>query len=234
MRRANPDRKALRPNHLVLKVPPMNMPAALADLRSALAPDLTLVPLTAADHAARARGDLSCAPRGPANDPIARLREVHHRAARVLAAGSSDAQAAALLGWGPDRVRAMRGSPAFQELLALYAEQRDTAVLDIQQRMELIALDTLGELHERLLTEPEKLSEGILLALFQTAADRAGHGVTAKSVQTHLVVGADADRLRAVAERVVVADDVRETLREPAVSPALSAPLRPELSGGSE
>jgi hypothetical protein len=189
-------------------------------MQAALAPDLSLVPLTAADHAARARGDLRSAARPCASDPITRLREVHHRAARVLAGGASDAQAAALLGWGPDRVRGMRGSPAFQELLALYAEQRDQAVLDIQQRMELIALDTLGELHERLLQAPEKLSEGTLLALFQTAADRAGHGVTSRSVQTHLVLGADADRLRAVAgaapERVVVADDVREELRSSA------------------
>ena len=178
----------------------------------------TLRHLTAADHAARARGAAVAQPQTP--DPIRTLRNAHHAAARLLAGGASDAHAAALLGWAPSRVRAMRNSPAFQELLSLYVERRDEIVTDLGARMELVAQDTLALLHDRLLDEKsaKEIADGTLLEIFRTIADRVGYGATARSVNTHLVVAADADRLREVAsrERVVVTEDVRAALAAPA------------------
>jgi hypothetical protein len=193
--------------------------------------DVVMRRLSPADHAARASGVVTREP-AQARDPITVLRNAHHAAARLLASGKSDSYAAAQLGWSPERVRAMRGSPAFQELLALYAEQRDIAVMDLSMQMELLARDTLAELHERLL-DPEKaaaISEPALLEMFKTAADRAGYGPTAKTVNAHYVVPAEADRLRAVlegsAERVVVTEDVRSALLRTDVPQAHDALLR--------
>ena len=208
-------------------------------MTSCAAGPFVLRQLAPADHAARAQGAFSRTP-DAAPDPIKVLREAHHRAARLLAGGASDAYAAALLGWSPSRVRELRRSPAFIELIALYVERADEIVLDIGARMELVALDAMHELHSRLL-DPAKaaeVGEGMLLEVARTFLDRTGYGAVSRSVSTHLVASGDADRLReiaGVAERVVVAEDVRAALSAPAiaVSEASSGIARPPSEASS-
>lgn len=113
---------------------------------------------------------------GEHHEPLKKVREIHHAIARLLGGGMSPGQAAATIGWDPQRVRNLLQSPAFTELVAIYAEQKDLVVNDFEAKMRLVASDALSMVHERLMSlEGEKMSTNELVDIIKTLADRTGY-----------------------------------------------------------
>jgi hypothetical protein len=161
-------------------------------------------------------------PREP-GDGIERLRSLHHRIARVLAGFDGNvAAAASVLGMDPGRIRSLKGNPAFLELVAFYRDRGDEVILDLKARMELLAHDSLAELHERLIGEPEtSLSNGEVINLVESLLDRLGHAPVQKGVVANVTLtGQEMQDLFHGANRVRVLEDVREATEAVPSEPA--------------
>lgn len=104
---------------------------------------------------------------------ITRLRHSHHLLARALAEGRSNISAAAISGYAPSTVTALKRDPAFQELLAHYKSQADDIFASVQDRLGALGLSFLDELQHRLENEPESFKVGQLLAMAQALLDRS-------------------------------------------------------------
>lgn len=144
---------------------------------------------------------------------IERLRALHHRIARTLAGFDGNVPAAAaVLGMDPARIRNLKGNPAFVELVAFYRDRGDEVILDLKARMELLAHDSLAELHERLIGEPEtSLTNSELKDLVESLLDRLGHAPVQKGVVANVNLSREEfSDLMHGAGRVKVLEDVRE------------------------
>jgi hypothetical protein len=155
--------------------------------------------------------------RGVTSTPIKRLRDSHHALARALAVGCTPAQAQVITGYSNSRISVLQADPAFQELVSHYRGMETDVHADMVERMKTLGLDALGELQERLEEDPSKFSEGLLLDVVKTLADRTGAGPSTK--QTNVNVSVDyADMIRAARERSARVIDH---------SPVLAPPARP-------
>jgi hypothetical protein len=132
------------------------------------------------------------------------------------------AAAASVLGMDPGRIRSLKGNPAFLELVAFYRDRGDEVILDLKARMELLAHDSLAELHERLIGEPEtSLSNGEVINLVESLLDRLGHAPVQKGVVANVTLtGQEMQDLFHGANRVRVLEDVREATEAVPSEPA--------------
>jgi hypothetical protein len=107
---------------------------------------------------------------------LRKVRSTHHLAARYVAQGRSNAEAAAVSGYTPARIQQLRGDPAFEELVAHYRLEHEARAGILQERLEAIGLALTEELLERLESAPEKFSNEELRRWAETCLDRAGAG----------------------------------------------------------
>lgn len=116
-------------------------------------------------------------PRG-AEQPRAlqRIHASHHSLARCLATGMKPGQAGLITGYSPGRISILQGDPAFQALVADYAQEAKSVFADLASRMNDLSLDAIEILQERLHANPETFTVPVLLELVKTFADRTGHG----------------------------------------------------------
>lgn len=131
---------------------------------------------------------------------VQRLRDSHHMVARLLAEGQRPESVIAATGYSASRISILQADPAFQELVAFYRKEVDTAFADLQDRMASLALDVAAEIQDRLNDEPEEINTTQLMALLSLTADRTGHGVSTKSTNVNVNVNLG-ERLRAARER---------------------------------
>jgi hypothetical protein len=107
---------------------------------------------------------------------VARLSSRHHALARYLAAGYKVSDAAYIAGYAPSTASSLQGDPTFQELVAFYRQGEVDKLRSLQERMIGISLDAAELLAERMETDPDSISNGQLLELLKSTADRTGHG----------------------------------------------------------
>lgn len=147
------------------------------------------------------RDDLACLPevRGPHPDRagsghIQRLRDPHHRLARLVAAGLRNDEIVARSGFSTSRLLTIRKDPAFIELVATYRDKVDAAFeREAEAWMEQATSNMLTA--ERMLAERLEIhdEEGTLpsirelMSIRADSADRLGYG----KKQTNLNVNVD-------------------------------------------
>lgn len=187
--------------------------------------------------------------RAPEPSPLQKVRDVHHWLARYIAEGKKDVEVAALTGYTPEHVRALKGAPAMKELIGFYRKNVEAAYADMHERLKVLGIQATSEMIERLATNPDALSDDTLLTLIKTTADRTGHGPAAKNLNVNLNVGM-ADRLERARERAQRAGEYSAAQRPPAASdrsngqsgqvidleplpPSLPAPGRDNPEGGA-
>jgi len=78
------------------------------------------------------------------------IRHSHHRLAQLIAEGKPGTEIALATGYSQAYISTLQGDPAFEELIAYYAEQRKEIFVDAQQRLKALGLDATEKLHERL------------------------------------------------------------------------------------
>jgi hypothetical protein len=101
----------------------------------------------------------------PQGQRLARIRHSHHLLAQCLARGSTQAEASAITGYDPAYISALRGDPAFEELLAHYAGVAGELFVDVMERMKALGLSTIDEIAHRFESDPEAFSNRELMEL---------------------------------------------------------------------
>lgn len=96
---------------------------------------------------------------------ILRIKYSHHQAARLIAEGYTGAYVSLMTGYTPEYLRILGRDPAFEELLAYYATQREQVFVNILERMRNVGLSALDELTHRLESEPAGWSRRELMEL---------------------------------------------------------------------
>lgn len=115
---------------------------------------------------------LAVKPAGSVPPPIKRLSDRHHALARLLAAGTSEADAGLITGYDASRISVLKNSPAFQELLELYRQEAKREFTSVLEHMAGISRDAVLELRERLEDTPERFTNNELMKLTVDFTDR--------------------------------------------------------------
>lgn len=133
---------------------------------------------------------LGAAEGGRSAGKITKLRLSHHKLARALAMGHTQAEASLLTGYSISRISSLTSDPAFAELLAHYTEKLEEVYVNFNERMADFAIDVLDELQERLETNPNAISTKDLNELIKTTADRGGHSPVHKTESKTITISA--------------------------------------------
>lgn len=140
-------------------------------------------------------------PRRVSNGAPARLRESHHRIARLAAAGLKNDVIAEQTGYSYNRICTLRGAPAMAELIANYRHMVDEAFAkSIDAYYEVATKNMLAA--ERMIAD--KLDEADetgdlpsfkeLSLISRDAADRFGYGKKQTNVNVNVDFAAQLDR----------------------------------------
>lgn len=118
-------------------------------------------------------------PRHVASTPQ-KLRDSHHRVARLVAAGFRPNEISEKTGYSLARIAQLNKTPAFQELVASYRNKHDEAyersLDDYYEYIKLNAIKAERRIADRLDDEDEEISIRELVAISRDAADRIGYG----------------------------------------------------------
>lgn len=124
----------------------------------------------------------SMTPVGVKAPAIKEIRDVHHRIAQMLASGLREGEVAAVMGYSVSRISILKDDPSFQELLEFYREPFKKARITDVERLSVMSRTAVEELLQRMLDNPELISEKMLVEIAKLGADRTGLGPTTKSV----------------------------------------------------
>ena len=80
----------------------------------------------------------------------------------------------------PSRVSILKSDPAFSALMQTFQTVKDGQVFDLLEKLSEVSMNALDELRDRLLEEPEKVSNNQLLEIITNGLDRLGHSPTHK------------------------------------------------------
>jgi hypothetical protein len=140
---------------------------------------------------------------------IKSMRQSHHRAAQMIAAGASNGAVSRFTAYTPGHISDLRSDPAFQELVAYY--QTEGSVFEQASFEELTAdlsTDLMAELRQRLDEEPERIGTTTLLDAIKTVSDRAGRAPVSRSVNANFNIGIG-ERMRRAQTRLLPANLTR-------------------------
>ena len=180
--------------------------------------DLTFEDLRRAEQAVESGTTLPPAvgSSGPNGQGLKTIRYSHHRLAQLLAGGMDNSRAAILCNYQPSYVTSLQRDPAFQELLAHYADQMSDAFTDFVSAATQLNLDLLDHLRDLLDTKPDKMTPYVTIEAIKALADRTGNGpvVRQQNINVNLTMG---DRVKAARERVQAAERERAITVQPTI-----------------
>lgn len=112
---------------------------------------------------------------------LAKLRQIHHEIARLLASGLSEADVAASTGYSLSRISILKSDPSFKELLAYYSARSEEVFIDVRKRLAMLGTDAVAELQDRLDFKSDSLTNTQLIEITKATLDRAGFNPVAKT-----------------------------------------------------
>jgi DNA-binding CsgD family transcriptional regulator len=144
---------------------------------------------------------------------LSMLSERHRNLARLLAMGKPDWECAVITGYTQSRISILKSDPAMQNLIKHYSEEKDIVFVQAHEKMAQVASTALDVLQDRLedAEHVAKMSDGQLLEIVKTAADRSGLGPASKSevnVNVNIADRLEAARKRAHESRMIEAKAV--------------------------
>ncbi len=114
---------------------------------------------------------------------VQRLRDPHHRVARLIAAGLRTDEISERCGYSNQRITTLQRDPAFQELVARYRKTVDEAFEREQDEYAKLATGNMLKAETMIAEQLEDAEDGdnsipikTLLAISRDAADRFGYG----------------------------------------------------------
>lgn len=132
---------------------------------------------------------------------IQKMRASHHTAARCIAMGMRNQEAAHASGYNVGTINFLMGDPAFQDLIAQYRKEVSAETLGKLPKLNAVLDDLMEEYHERLQKDPESFTPELLESGMKTFLDRTGHGPQSKSTVVNVNIDL-AERMKAARERV--------------------------------
>lgn len=138
---------------------------------------------------------------------IKSLRHSHHQIARCIAQKMRPGEISEITGYTNARISQLNADPQFKELVLYYEELEQEHYTktraDFHERLAVIGFDSMEVLHERIVENPDNLTNKELLAIYEASLDRIGYGKT-QNVNTqnvNLTLNADElARIRAEAQ----------------------------------
>lgn len=138
----------------------------------------------------------------PRDQPlVTRLRDPHHRLARLIASGLRQGEAAHLAGYSQDRACILMKDPTFTNLVESYRNMASESFVKAQDEFHEMAVSNMlkAERHiaeriEQKEEEGELLSVREALAISRDAADRFGYGKKTTNVNVNVDFAARLER----------------------------------------
>lgn len=134
---------------------------------------------------------------------VQRLRDPHHRVARLIAAGLRTDEIAERSGYSHQRITTLQRDPAFQELVARYRKTVDEAFEREQDEYAKLATGNMLKAETMLaekLEEAEETGEFLptkdLIAISRDAADRFGYGKRQMNLNVNMDFAAELEKAR--------------------------------------
>lgn len=160
---------------------------------------------------------------------LKRIRDVHHRIARRVAAGKGTGEIAQELGYSMSRISILKGDPAFQQLVEVYRKRLDEIEDDIHAKLYNTIVAAKMEAWEHILTRMDEQGEDMPLSEHRQTIELANNelGLSAtRIITTNVDMSRIAQREALGRERqarlIAPADGAVEG--ETASSPARSSP----------
>lgn len=101
---------------------------------------------------------------------VHQLRASHHRLAELLAKGQLDQTEISLVtGYSQGYISNIKRDPAFAELMAYYATQKETIFTDAMTKLAVLGTDAVEILHEKLLDPNVEWAKRELMELVEMA-----------------------------------------------------------------
>lgn len=122
---------------------------------------------------------------------IAKLRQIHHEIARLLASGLNETEVAASTGYSISRISILKQDPSFKELLTYYSRKSEEVFVDVRKRLAMLGTDAVAELQDRLDFKPDSLTNTQLIEITKATLDRAGYNPVAKSENVQVLLTGD-------------------------------------------
>ncbi len=162
---------------------------------------------------------------------IGTLRARHHKLARLIAAGTTQREAAKILGMSEVTVSLLKRSPQFANLLLHYMGREDDEALGIRELLKETALDALLRVSEKLEASVEEIPLKDLQTVAASLLDRAGFSPVMKTVSANIGVSREdlEEMKRASSASVVVA---RTITAASIIQPEQEADRSPDSSSG--
>lgn len=136
------------------------------------------------------------------NKGLVKLRDTHHKAAKLMADGRTIAYISLKTGYSPATLYTLRADPAFQELLEFYKTQKQEAYIDTHERLASLAQESIGELRDRLADNPDDVKTAELMEMAKLGLDRSGFGPTSTQHTVNASISAsDLLQLKEIADR---------------------------------
>lgn len=114
---------------------------------------------------------------GPSVPQVQKLRQRHHLMAKLEAAGHTNVELSAITGYSTVYVGVLQRNPAYQEILAVYAQEVSDRVMDFSGQLEWLQASVMDRLTD-LLENNDKLTPEFIRNCFRDILDRNGHGVS--------------------------------------------------------
>lgn len=186
-----------------------------------------------------ARGDLAVLTIPRPGKSLQNLRDNHHRIARAMASGLSNADVAQLCGVSVNRVSMYRSDPAMRELIAHKRAMIDAEfaaagdpVIDFLKSNALKAAAMLSDKLDAAAEAEEFLPTRDLLGIAELGFDRTGYGKVQKNFNVNIDLAANLERARRAQDkaREMRTIEARPTPHpEPQSAPA-GSPIAPRRS----
>lgn len=110
------------------------------------------------------------------------IRSSHHQLAQLIAKGMSQVEAGMITGYSGTYISVLvNHDPAFKELLAHYAREREQVFVDVMQRVKVLGLEVNDLLLERLRDDPDKWTNQQLMDLHKETLGKLATGSPAGS-----------------------------------------------------
>ena len=168
------------------------------------------------------REDLACLREPRAQNVVQKLRDSHHRVARLLAAGLRLDEVADLSGYSYQRVWQLSADPCVQELVAQYRGKVDAAFERSQDRYFSVATANMLKAETMIadklddaLESGEHLPTRDLISISRDAADRFGY--SKHTIVTNNNIGSQLEKAIARSGKAVTID------AKPGLPPALAS-----------
>lgn len=155
------------------------------------------------------REDLACLRQQRTASAVSKLRDPHHRLARLIASGLKVNEAAARAGFSAARAYVLHVDPTFQNLVAEYRKDVQTAFVAGQDDYYTAATSNMLKAERQLAERLDKADEEgellpvrDLIAISRDAADRFGYGKKSTNVNVNVDFAAKLEAARKRSDNV--------------------------------